>query len=335
MLEPISPAEAKQRFLNHSESKYSSNTLREYGYSLQRFVEWCDENRISNMNKVTSRTVADFADDRGENVKVATLKTDLDRVRVFIRYCESIEGVAEGVANKILTPDLSEDEETRSERLHEQDAEAVLDYLDTFEYASLKHAIMELMWHTQLRRGGLRGIDVGDIEYDHGSPYIIVAHRPKTGTPLKNKYNGEREIAISKNVHEVLQDYIEYHRKETTDDHGRAPLFTSREGRLGKTAFQRICYGFTRPCIYAKECPHDRDPETCEANTYNTASKCPSSRSPHAIRRGAIQKALNNGASKDNVSSRCNTSTEVLDKHYDTDKQAELRRRRSRDLDKY
>lgn len=335
MLEPISPEEAKHRFINHTEGKYSVNTLREYGYSLDRFIEWCADHGIDNMNTVTSRTVSDFADERKKAVTVATLKTDLDRVRVFIRFCESIEGVADGVAEKILTPDLSEDEETRNARLKEGDAEVIMNYLNRFEYASLKHALMEVMWHTQLRRGAIRGLDVGDIEYEHGSPYLVVAHRPKTGTPLKNRYKGEREIAINSHVNDVLQDYIEYHRVKATDEHQREPLFTSSHGRIGKTAIQRICYGFTRPCIYIGECPHDRDPESCEANSYNTASKCPSSRSPHAIRRGSIQKALNNGASKDNVSSRCNTSTTVLDKHYDTDKQAELRRRRSRDLDKF
>ena len=39
MTESMSPREAKNRFLNHHESEYSANTLQEYGYSLDRFIE--------------------------------------------------------------------------------------------------------------------------------------------------------------------------------------------------------------------------------------------------------------------------------------------------------
>jgi hypothetical protein len=48
-----------------------------------------------------------------------------------------------------------------------------------------------------------------------------------------------------------------------------------------------------------------------------TASGCPSSRSPHDVRRGSITKHLREGTPREVVVDRMNVSREVLDLHYD------------------
>lgn len=102
-----------------------------------------------------------------------------------------------------------------------------------------------------------------------------------------------------------------------TDDHGRRPLITTRNGRpTGDTIYSWI-NRLTHPCKF-RECPHDREPESCEAlGSDGYPSKCPSARSHHAIRRGSITYHLNRSTSPEVVSEWCDVSLDVLYEHYD------------------
>jgi hypothetical protein len=92
---------------------------------------------------------------------------------------------------------------------------------------------------------------------------------------------------------------------------------------------RKYCYEFTRLCVYEKEYPHDRDPESCEATETENAYSCPSIVSPHAFRRGSITHHLNSDVPKTGVSDRANVSQEVLDQHYDQrSKRYKVQRRR-------
>lgn len=90
----------------------------------------------------------------------------------------------------------------------------------------------------------------------------------------------------------------------------------------------------TRPCAYGAECPHGRDPETCEAaNERYEASKCPSSVSPHAIRRGSITHWLRKDVPTPAVSDRADVNADVLEQHYDERTQREKMEQRRRFLE--
>lgn len=66
---------------------------------------------------------------------------------------------------------------------------------------------------------------------------------------------------------------------------------------------------------------------------YTAAFDCPSSVSPHALRRGGITHHLNSDVPKDVVSDRANVTPSVLNEHYDRRSQREKMEQRRGYLD--
>jgi hypothetical protein len=129
--------------------------------------------------------------------------------------------------------------------------------------------------------------------------------------------------------YQTLEDYVDGPRPDVTDEDGRRPLIATSNGRAHHGTVQDWVYSATRPCEWG-ECPHDKDPETCEAAVNkSTASKCPSSRGPHAVRRGAITSHLLDDVPPEVVSERMDVSLQVLYRHYDvrTDRERMSQRR--------
>ncbi|MBX0287541.1 tyrosine-type recombinase/integrase [Halomicroarcula sp. F28] len=316
-LQPISPDEAKRMYLEEKSSEASQSTVQAHDYRLRHFVRWCDEEDIENLNTLTGRDLHKYKLWRRDDgdLNNVSLVTQLSTLRVFIRWCEQIEAVKAGLNESIVLPELSKGEDQRDAMLSSEEAGELLDYLREFEFATRTHALVEVLWHSGMRIGAAQSLDVGDYKSDEA--LLELRHRPDQGTKLKNGEEGERYIAINNEVCDVLDAYIEYHREDVTDDYGRRPLFSSRAGRPQKSTLRDSLYKITRPCIYTNHCPHDRDTDDCEALERNKASKCPSSVSPHAIRRGSITHHLSDDIPDRVVSDRMDVSLDVLEKHYD------------------
>lgn len=318
-MEPLTPQEAYQMYLNERRDEVSAATLQSHEYRLETFVTWLQDREIDNLNDLSGRDLHQYRIWRQQDgdLAPASLKTQMDTVRVFVRFCERVDGVTPELHAKVKSPSLSEGENERDVMLSEERAEDVLAYLQRYRFASRAHVIVQLIWKTGLRTGSIRAIDVEHFDAEERT--VQLEHRPGEDTPLKNGDRAERHVALRPETVDVVQAWIDTNRHDVTDEHGRAPLLTTANGRQSRSSIRETVYRVTRPCEYGDGCPHDRAPENCEATDDHNkqASKCPSSVSPHPVRRGSITAHLLDDVPKPVVSDRCDVTPDVLDKHYD------------------
>jgi len=319
----MKPERAIERYLNEREAEWADSSYYNNSCALNRFQEFCEEDNLDNIAEIDGFHISDFKQYRREQgINEVTLYNNLSALRAFLNWCSSMGLIESWVVDDMI---LNEpDDKVRSEMLDADRADQIRDYLDNFEYATLRHALFALLWDTGMRLGAARAIDVGD--YHSEEQFIELVHRPEEDSPLKNKHEGQREVNLHPWACEVLDDYIQMHHENVTDDYGRTPLFASRQGRMVRSNLRMHIRRLTRPCHYTGECPHGRDLDECEANQdYRRASKCPGSVSPHPIRRGAITHWLNEGHRKELISERMNVSVKTLDEHYDARTESEKR----------
>jgi len=287
-LEPLDPETALELYLTQKETDFAVATLRSHRSRLGHFIRWCEEEGIDNLNDLTGRRLQEFRLWRKEDgdLNKVSMKSNMDTVRVFVRWLGTVDAVDPELYVKVLSPDPTPKENSRDVKHESEEAEAALKYLARYEYATREHVTLSLLWHTMLRLGAAHALDVDD--YHPEDQALEVIHRPETGTPIKNGLDGERFIGLADWICTLLDDWIAEQRPNVTDEYGREPLLATVQGRVSKTTIPKDIYTFTRPCAYGEGFPHGREPEDCEASETGAESKCPSSVSPHAIRRGSI-----------------------------------------------
>lgn len=340
-LENVSPKNALQLYLDYAEEEKRDWTIQTHESRLDWFLEWCSKEQIKILQNIRGKHILQYRNwrkkqnktDGQEGCSASTLRANLSTLKVFFSFAEEIEAVPDGFSFKIDPPTLSKEEAVRDVYLSSDRVEPILQHLRKYEYATLEHVLIELMWHTGMRMGDVRALDLGDVDTGE-NPYLYVNHRLDEGTPLKNGKDGERPVAISEQMATLLDDYIDDVRIDREDEYGREPLLTTQSGRVSLSKIRNDIYGMTRPCEIGAECPHERDPDDCKAaRRKNWASECPSSVSPHAIRKGSITHWLNNDWRREHVSERADVSERVLDDHYDQRSQMKKMEQRRASLD--
>lgn len=339
----ISPTDAVAEYLEARQYELSESSIQNMRYRLKRFVEWTDETQFTDMRDLTGRHCEQYKLWReADDLAPITIQQQLQTFRVFLKWNESQEYVKPGVAELVRIPTVSKANRTRDDAISAVTANDILAYYQKYEYASRNHVVFHLLWHTGMRLGSLRALDLNDWHVEHTDgredAYLTVRHRPETETPLKLKEVGERNITIfDPDLTEALQNYVDRNRIEVCDEYGREPLITTAQGRASKNTVRHTIYRATHPCQFRGECPHNREQSTCEAREKTTtSSKCPSAVGPHAIRRSAITAHLNADVPKEIASERMAVSADTLEDHYDvrTDEQKRSRRQRyMQDLD--
>jgi site-specific recombinase XerD len=327
----LSPDEAVGRWLDRLRSRRAESTVATYDYRLKLFLEWCEDEGVTSVSELTGWDLDEYERHRrAEGVKNVSINNELGTLRNFLEYCAQIEVVDENLPEKVEPPEVSAEEDVDDTRLSAEDAKRLFQYYDQSERDRYNrdHALLTLAWFGgPPRLGAIRSLDLE--HYDSEGQYLRYHHRPEQDTPLKKQRDGERAVHLPEQACEVLDGYIKTRRYDVRDDYGREPLLTSRDGRASRNAVRAWMYLATVPCLYT-ECPHGNDPDTCGYLTYSDASKCPSSRSPHQVRTGAITWMRNQGMPAEVVAERANTSVAVIERHYDKPEHVEEMEKRRR-----
>lgn len=328
--EELSPREAADRYLRRRRSDSTEKSVHGWEYRLKLFVEWCEGVDILAVGDLRGYDIDEYYELRSSEVAPVTLEGEMWTLKMFFEFLEDLGAVEDGLSESVRIPDINPEERSSDKKLDTDEAKALLSYYRQSEkdYGTRQHVFLELAWFTGARQGGLRALDLRDVRLDE-RPYVEFRHRPDSGTPLKNKRQGERPVGLPPETADAVQAYIDKYRHDSRDDAGRQPLLTSTRGRPSSNTIRLWSYLATLPCSYGL-CPHGKDPETCEWTAYAHASKCPSSRSPHQIRTGTITWLLNHGWPPQDVAERVNATKQTIEEHYDK-ATPEERRQRLRD----
>lgn len=288
-LEPTPPERAVELYLEDKRRDCRQSTVDAHRSRLAFFVRWCDEQGIDDLSDLTGKDLHEYRVWRRADLNAVSEKTQMDTLRVFVEWCETIDAVRPGLFKKVTSPSLSDGENASETVIHVDRAEDVLAYLAKYEYATTEHVTWLILVETGMRMGAARALDVDDFRCNAAQPHLDIVHRPESETPIKNGARGERRVGLSPGACEVIDDYLTDQRPDVTDCYDRKPLLATPHGRVAKSTIRKYVYKWSRPCMVGAECPHDRDPAGCEAATeLDRESKCPSSVTPHPIRRGYI-----------------------------------------------
>jgi site-specific recombinase XerC len=312
-------------FLEDRTQRVADSTHSNDESALTPFRQWCTQQGIEHIDDLTIERLHEYRLHRRGEVAPTTLYSRFVTIRQFVRFCEGIGAIENGLADRMLLPPRTK--RARDEHVDTDTVSELLEYCERFRYAHRDHVIARLVWVAGLRTCTLHALDCGHIDTDECE--LLLRHQPGDGTRLKNGYDSERLVALDDDTAEILDWYIRKHRHSTDTTNDRRPLLTTRQGnRASSETIQRTVYRLTRPCVYDDACPHDRDPDDCvAAEQASTASQCPSSEGPHALRRGAITYWLEH-VPDEAVSGRMDVSPDVLAEHYDTrDERAKMRSR--------
>lgn len=137
-LDPIDPSNALELYLADKEGTLARSSIRSHRWRVSTFVEWLNERGITNMNELTGRLVKEFQLEGRQAGEWApsTENSMMNTIRVFIRWCESIEAVESGLSERVQPQTISANDDVRDEQLDAETAQDVLKNLDRFHYCS-------------------------------------------------------------------------------------------------------------------------------------------------------------------------------------------------------
>jgi site-specific recombinase XerD len=185
-LEPLDPEMGTELFLEHKATDCTDSTVQNHRYRMKHFLEWCEEEGIDNLNDLSGRNLQRYRLWIADNneINAVTMKNMTSGFRVFLKWAGSVEAVPENLYSKLMIPNVRRSQQSSEDILDAERAEELLEHLSRYEYASMHHVLIALLWEAGMRMGAAHAIDLTDVGFE--DECIELVHRPNQDTTLKN-----------------------------------------------------------------------------------------------------------------------------------------------------
>lgn len=132
------------------------NDLQGSGY-LNQFCEWCEENGIGSVRDLDGSHFLEYKFHLQQRIADSTIRNHFSTLRTFFKFCKRVDATDQNqeLHKKLETPDFDKGDLSRDDMMDFDEVKKLLRYLNKFEYATAKHAMFVVFWHTGCRRGHL------------------------------------------------------------------------------------------------------------------------------------------------------------------------------------
>ena len=234
----------------------SAQTTKSYTFAVKRFYRYLQDKGIT---EPTRQDVINYRDEMKESLKPASVKLNLNAVKLFFQWLASEGFIARDITFNIHAPSIDNSVHSR-DALSANDAITVLNTMpaDDSEQSLRNKAIMLLMICCGLRSIEVTRLDVCDLEKRRGKYVMAIWGKGRPGKV--------DSVILPNQVYAVIQKYLAARRLRGKIDNN-APLFTSTSrrcknarletqtiSRLAKSALRAA--GFDSPRLCCHSCRH-------------------------------------------------------------------------------
>lgn len=151
MTRSVHPRKARADFVD-SRKSLKKSTVRSYKFPTRHFIEYLESESLDDMSELDGYYIEQWKFARqDEGIAPATFKNDVKKIKTFLRWCERSSLIEQGIGDGVEVPNIPTKDQASHEKVNHEQAEQILDYLVTYEYATRRHAMFYTLWQTGCR----------------------------------------------------------------------------------------------------------------------------------------------------------------------------------------
>jgi integrase/recombinase XerD len=221
----------KQFFMAMRMKNSTSDTLKQWTYTLTRFLTWCAEHGVTELHEITPQVVSAYrrylyhyrSPRTQAPIKFVTQSMYLVSVRRWLKWLDSEEIYPNNIASKVELP--KEEQRLPREILTASEVESILNQTDVTTSVGLRdRAILETLYSTAIRCSELCNLDVYDLSPERGLLMV-----------RQGKGRKDRVVPIGPRALTWVNKYLQDVRPSLLTESNATVLFVSVNGeRLGR-----------------------------------------------------------------------------------------------------